>query len=138
MPPIFFGPPKSSRVLAWQRVLGESSFPQASLESKEDWPGGLLKDRSGAQALVPFLKRVHSSPFLASFVFKQGEGVELSFPERKVRGWGLPKQGKGGLQATRRRLPYKGPGPFQASFAKGRSLRRVSPGSLQVASGLLS
>ena len=92
------GPPKPSRVLAWQRVLGESSFPQASLESKEDWPGGLLRDRSGAQALVPFLKRVHSSPFLASFVFKQGEGVELSFPERKVRGWGLPKQEKGGLR----------------------------------------
>ena len=106
MPTIFLGPPQSSRVLAWQRVLGESSFPQASLESKEDWPGGLLKDRSGAQALVPFLKRVPSSPFLASLDFKQGERVELSFPERKVRGWGLPKQGKGGL-----RVGYKAETP---------------------------
>ena len=24
--------------------------------------------------------------------------MELSFPERKVRGWGLPKQEKGGLR----------------------------------------
>ena len=133
MPSIFFGPPKSSRVLAWQRVLEESSFPQASLESKEAWPGGLLKDRSGAQALVPFLKRVHSSPFLASLVFKQGEGVELSFPERKVRGWGLPKQEKGGLRVgCKAEAPLKRPWTFQASFTQGRPLRWVSPGSLQV------
>ena len=24
--------------------------------------------------------------------------MELSFPKRKVKGWGLPKQGKGGLR----------------------------------------
>ena len=34
----------------------ESSLPQAFLKSKEGWPGGLLKDRSGAQALIPLLK----------------------------------------------------------------------------------
>ena len=45
--------------------------------------------------MVPFLKRVCSSPFLASLVFQQGEGVELSFPERKVRGWGPAQAGKG-------------------------------------------
>ena len=56
--------------------------------------------------MVPFLKRVYSSPFLASLDFKQGERVELSFPERKVRGWGLPKQGKGGL-----RVGYKAETP---------------------------
>ena len=76
----------------------ESSFPQAFLKSKEGWPGGLLKDRSGAQARIPFLKRVNSLPFLVSLVFKQEKGVELSFPERKVGGGGLPKQGKGGLR----------------------------------------
>ena len=66
----------------------ESSLPQALLKSKEGWPGGLLKDRSGAQALIPLLKRVNSFPFLVSLDFKQEKGVELSFPERKVRGWG--------------------------------------------------
>ena len=58
--------------------------------------------------MVPFLKRVNSSPFLASLDFKQGERVELSFPERKVRGWGLPKQGKGGL-----RVGYKAETPLE-------------------------
>ena len=49
VPSIFFGSPKQSGVLAWQRVREESSFPpkKASLESKEGWPGGLLKDRVG-------------------------------------------------------------------------------------------
>ena len=133
VPSIFFGSPKSSRVLAWQRVLGGAFLSPSILRKQRRLAGRPPQRPVRSSGPGPLLKRVHSSPFLASLVFKQGEGVELSFPERKVRGWGLPKQGKGGLQATRRRLPYKGPGPFQASFAKGRSLRRVPPGSLKVA-----
>ena len=95
MPSIFFGPPKSSRVLAWQRVLGESSFSQASLESKEDWPGGPLKDRSGAQALVPFLKRVHSSPFPSFPCLQAGRRGGALLPGKKGKGVGPAQAGKG-------------------------------------------
>ena len=95
VPSIFFGPPKSSRVLAWQRVLGESSFPQASLESKEDWPGGPLKDRSGAQALVPFLKRVHSSPFPSFPCLQAGRRGGALLPGKKGKGVGPAQAGKG-------------------------------------------
>ena len=112
----------------------ESSFPQAFLKSKEGWPGGPLKDRSGAQALIPFLKRVISLPFLAFLVFKQEKGVELSFPERKVRGWGPAQAGKGwppgrlqGGDPLRKALD-----PSKLPLPKEGPLRRVSQGSLKV------
>ena len=108
MPSIFFGPPKSSRVLAWQRVLGGVFLSPSILRKQRRLAGRPPQRPVRSSGPGPPLKRVHSSPFLASFVFKQGEGVELSFPERKVRGWGLPKQGKGGL-----RVGYKAETPLQ-------------------------
>ena len=131
MPSIFFGPPKSSRVLAWQRVLGESSFPQASLESKEDWPGGLLKDRSGAQALVPFLKRVHSSPFLASLCLQAGRRGGALLPGKKGKGVGPAQAGKGWPPGYKAEAPLQRPWTLPSFLCQRKVPKAGPPGKPQ-------
>ena len=96
VPSIFFGPPPVLPGLSLAKgPRGSLPSPQASLESKEGWPGGLPQDRSGAQALVPFLKRVCSSPFPSFPCLPAGRGGGALLPERKVRGWGPAQAGKG-------------------------------------------
>ena len=97
MPSIFFGSPKQSGVLAWQRVREESSFPpKKSILRKQRRLAGRPPPRPvRSPGLGPLFKKGVFLPFPSFPCLPAGGGGGALLPERKVRGWGPAQAGKG-------------------------------------------
>ena len=93
---IFFGPPPVLPGLSLAKgPRGSLPSPQASLESKEGWPGGLPPRPVRSPGLGPLFKKGVFLPFPSFPCLPAGRGGGALLPERKVRGWGPAQAGKG-------------------------------------------
>ena len=136
-PPSFLGLPQSFRVLAWQRVLGESSFPPSILRKQRRLAGRPPPRPVRSPGLGPLFKKGVFLPFPSFPCLPAGGGGGALLPERKVRGWGPAQAGKGWSPG---RLqgggPLKGPGPSKLPYPRKApkvGLPGKPPGSLRVA-----
>ena len=95
MPPIFFGPPKSSRVLAWQRVLGGVFLSPSILRKQRRLAGRPPQRPVRSSGPGPLFKKGTFLPFPSFLCLQAGRRGGALLPGKKGKGVGPAQAGKG-------------------------------------------
>ena len=95
MPSIFFGPPPSYRVFAWQRVLGGVFLSPKHLRKQRRLVGRPPPRPVRSPGFGPLLKKGVFLPFSSFPCLPAGRGGGALLPGKKGKGVGPAQAGKG-------------------------------------------